>query len=237
MTPPNDISQLLQARPPARTLAWAEEQAGNGMRMTSVAWMAGGSSHANHAITLADRHGDVRELVLRRWVRPDWQRTDPDFTPQREITALTLLGEAGITAPRLVAADIDGSLCDVSTLLETRLPGHPPRNPADLDEFCRRLAAALPAINGVDGRAQTLVPSYRAYVDIDATAPPPWGATSGNRPGRSSRHHRHTRRASSTATTTPATPSGSTAGSPRSSIGPTPRGVPSASTSATCAGT
>ena len=172
--PPDPIRQRLRARPPAPTLAWAEQRAGNGMQTTSVAWLAGGSSHANHAITLTDAHGTVRELVLRRWVRPDWQTTDPEFTPQREIAALTLLANADVPAPRLVAADVDAASCDVPALLETRVPGHPPRRPADLDGFCRQLAAVLPSIHAVEGRAGTIVPSFRAYVDVHATAPPPW---------------------------------------------------------------
>lgn len=149
---------------------------------------AGRKRHADNVCRLAGRgqlprkprdhphrcHGTVRELVLRRWVRPDWQTTDPEFTPQREIAALTLFANADVPAPRLVAADVDAASCDVPAQLETRVPGHPPRPPADLDGFCRQLAAALPSIHAVEGCAATIVPSFRAYVDAHATAPPPW---------------------------------------------------------------
>lgn len=175
MTPPADrLRRLLQATPPASTLAWAARQAGAGVRLSSVSWLPGGGSHANHAIKVTNGRGAERELVLRRWVRPDWQATDPDFTPQREIAALELLAEAQVPAPRLVAADVDAASCDVPTLLETRLPGGPPPPPGDLDEFCRQLAAPLPPIHAIDGRAKAIIPRYRPYVDVRATPPPTW---------------------------------------------------------------
>jgi hypothetical protein len=46
---------------------------------------------------------------------------------------LELLAESSVFARRLVAADADSAVCDVPTLLITRLPVRPPRLPRDMD--------------------------------------------------------------------------------------------------------
>jgi aminoglycoside phosphotransferase (APT) family kinase protein len=130
---------------------------------------------ANHAVTVADRHGRRHRLVLRRWARPGWDLDDPDYTAKREAMVLGLLAGAGVPAPRLVAADPDAAACDVPALLLTRLPGRPPGPlPADRRGFLEQLAAALPAIHAVDGRARELVPAYRAYVRLEGLTLPAW---------------------------------------------------------------
>ena len=81
---------------------------------------------ANHAVTVADRHDRRHRLVLRRWARPGWDLDDPDYTAQREATILELLGPSAVPAPEVVAADPEGTACDVPALLLTRLPGRSP---------------------------------------------------------------------------------------------------------------
>jgi hypothetical protein len=64
-----------------------------------------------------DRRGRAHRLVLRRWARPAWAADDPDFTAAREAAVLDLLADSPAPAPRLVAADPEGAVCDVPTIL------------------------------------------------------------------------------------------------------------------------
>lgn len=145
-----------------------------GSRIASVRRLTLGEWHANHALTVVDRRGVAHRVVLRRWVRPEWSLEDPDFTAAREAGVLELLAASSVPAPRLVAADADAAVCDVPTLLIDRLPGHPPGLSQDMGEFLAQLAAALPAIHGIDGRGLARLPEYRTYSDLSAVAPPAW---------------------------------------------------------------
>jgi aminoglycoside phosphotransferase (APT) family kinase protein len=174
VTTPGPGSDPLRQRPPSQALAWVVAAVGAGSRLLSVrplpsSWLA------NHAITVADRHGHHHRLVLRRWARPGWDLDDPDYTAQREATILGLLADAAVPSPALVAADPDGAACDVPALLLTRLPGRPP-GPAAADQprFLAQLAGALPAIHAVNGRARDLVPAYRTYVRLSELTMPAW---------------------------------------------------------------
>lgn len=124
--------------------------------------LGGGSATANHVLTLADGS----EVVLRRWARPGWELTDADYNARREARVLELLARAGVAAPRLLDADVDGDSCDVPALVVTRVPGEPPRGLPDVEQ----LAAALVAIHAV-ADARAAVPPYRPYVR--SWEPPP----------------------------------------------------------------
>jgi aminoglycoside phosphotransferase (APT) family kinase protein len=148
-----------QAVPPAAT-RWAQQAAG--ARVVAALplesqWLA------NHLLVL----GDGRELVLRRWARPDWERDDPDLTAAREMVVLERLIDTPVPAPELVAADPDAAECDVPALLITRVPGaefhgRPPLGP---------LVATLAEIHAVD---PTGIPPYRRYYEPDRLAVPSW---------------------------------------------------------------
>jgi aminoglycoside phosphotransferase (APT) family kinase protein len=163
-----------QQRPPERTLRWAAESIGAGSRIASLRRLALGGWHANHALTVIDRDGNAHRLVLRRWARPEWAVEDPDFTAAREAAVLELLAASPVPAPKLVAADPDGAVCDVPTLLITRLRGRAPGLPADMDAFLGQLARALPAIHALEPPGGAQIPDYRTYYDLTAAAPPSW---------------------------------------------------------------
>ena len=168
------MNDPLRHRPPERTLRWVTESVGAGSRISSLRRLTGGGWHANHSLTVIDRRGSAHRLVLRRWARPEWMAEDPDFTAERESTVLELLSDSPVPAPRLVAADPDGAVCDVPTLLITRLPGHPPTLPRNMDIFLARLAQVLSAIHAVSKSAREQIPCYRNYHDLRSVTPPQW---------------------------------------------------------------
>jgi aminoglycoside phosphotransferase (APT) family kinase protein len=161
----------LRRRPPAAALRWAAAAVGGGrvVRVRPLAW----GWLANHAVDVADRSGGVHRLVLRRWARPGWEVDDPTFTAAREAAVLELLAATPVPAPRLVAADPDGAVCDVPALLLSRLPGRPPGPAADPRRLVGGLAAVLPAIHAVDGAAAAL-PAFHRFYDPASLVPPAW---------------------------------------------------------------
>jgi len=158
---------------PPETLRWVVASIGPRSRITAGRRLPLGGSHVNHAVDVLDRRGRIHRLVLRRWARPGWELDDPDYTAQRESDVLTLLADSAVPAPRLVAADPQPSVCDVPTLLITRLPGHPPGSPRDVDGYLTQLAASLPTIHAVDNPA-AIVPKYQRYAEPERLVLPVW---------------------------------------------------------------
>jgi aminoglycoside phosphotransferase (APT) family kinase protein len=157
--------------PSAATLRWVEECLGLGSEVKMVRPLVGGVSHVNHAVLAESRSGTVHRLVLRRWATATWPVADIDFSPEREIAALTLLTGCEIPTPSLVAADPSGAYCEMPTLLITRLLGHPPRpGREELAEYLIQLAAGLLSVHAVGG-ASTM-PPYRPYNHLDIRVPP-----------------------------------------------------------------
>lgn len=76
----SQIHANLRKTPPPNALRWAELAVGPGGRVTRVAHLKGGISHANHALTIADRGGQPHRFVLRRWARPNWKAPIPNST-------------------------------------------------------------------------------------------------------------------------------------------------------------
>ena len=168
------MSDALRRRPPERTLRWVTDSIGAGSRIASLRRLTEGGWHANHALTVVDRHGRPHRLVLRRWARPEWELEDPDFTAEREALVLDLLSASSLPTPPLVAADPHTAACDVPTLLVGRLPGRPPGLPRDMGSFLSGLARALHEVHAVAGRAAESLPPYRRYHDPDRLEAPAW---------------------------------------------------------------
>jgi aminoglycoside phosphotransferase (APT) family kinase protein len=87
---------------------------------------------------------------------------------------LELLVDTPVPTPRLVAADPEGAVCDVPTLLITRLSGSPPGLPRDIEAFLAQLAEALLAIHAIDDPALERIPAYRSYYDRPSASTPAW---------------------------------------------------------------
>jgi aminoglycoside phosphotransferase (APT) family kinase protein len=159
--------------PPPESLAWVRQVMGRGSRITRIRYLEGSSFLANHAIDVADRHGTIHRLVLRRWARPGWEETDREFDAGREATILRLLARSDVPAPRLVAADSSGEAAGVPALLMTRLPGRPPPDrPDELEHFIFELVTVLEAVHSVDSGG--LVPRYRRYYEPQQLVVPSW---------------------------------------------------------------
>lgn len=158
---------------PERTVCWVTEAIGRGSRIASIRHLPLGGWHVNHAVDVIDACGHRQRLVLRRWARAGWQVDDPDYTAERETRVLGVLRATPVPAPIVVAADPLGARADVSALLLTRLPGHPPRRAED-DDFCWELAATLAQIHDVDGGVKHQLEPYRLYYNRAAATPARW---------------------------------------------------------------
>ena len=112
-------------------------------------------------------------LVLRRFVDPDWLAREPDLA-HREAHVLRLLASTDVPAPAVVAVDTDAAACDVPAVLMTRLSGSVTFAPGDMTSRITGIAAALPSIHAVDGRAHSEVPPYQSYNNPSELQPPAW---------------------------------------------------------------
>jgi aminoglycoside phosphotransferase (APT) family kinase protein len=161
---------LARRRPPPEALRWAAGSIGRGAQIVSVRRLRGGTSTAIHAIDIEDRRGQRHRLVLRRFVRPNWQR--PDLL-RREAAVLDLLRDVAIPAPQLVAVDASAQACDVPALLMTRLSGRIDLTPRDMRSWLGQMAVALPPIHEVRVPRDS-VRSYQPYTDPATLALPWW---------------------------------------------------------------
>ena len=168
---------LRTAPPPLRAVEWAAAAIGASAASARVEALSGGMSHANHVIQFAVGPGandPPLEVVLRRWVNPDWQIEDPEFSPRQEAATYALLATTSVPAPRLLAADPDASGCDVPALLLSRVRGNR-SYPADAASFAEQLAQALAIVHATDPPAAArTVPPYRPYYEADRLAVPVW---------------------------------------------------------------
>ncbi|QGN32530.1 phosphotransferase family protein [Microlunatus sp. Gsoil 973] len=141
-----DLHRMLRGDPPADALAWVCEQVG-ASHVAGVRALPGGTSSAVHRVLLRSRDGSTQPVILRRYVM-DWVADEP-WTPGNEAEVLRLLTGTPIAAPRLLAADPEGSATGTPTIVMSELPGRVEWRPNDLDGWLRRLAEALPEVHAV----------------------------------------------------------------------------------------
>ena len=159
--------------PPGCALDWVCSAVGYGCRIVQVEPFAAATSSAVHAVHVDTARGRRHELVLRRHVKDDWLRREPDLA-EREAEALRAVHRLPFGTPRVVAVDAGGVECDAPAVLMSRVRGRPLRRPRDLDEFVRRLAEPLPAIHAVTPPAGHRVRPYRVHPFDVAAGPPAW---------------------------------------------------------------
>jgi aminoglycoside phosphotransferase (APT) family kinase protein len=158
--------------PPETVLAWVRDVVGG--RITSIRSMGVGST-TMHAIDAGD---PPRRLVVRRFHDTGRLRTDPWYVPANEAAVLELLDDTEVPAPRLLAADSYGRICDVPALLTTRVPGRPAARPWDMDAFLIEMAQVLARIHEVP--LEIALPPYTPYRDPAEHGdrrPPEWSGS------------------------------------------------------------
>jgi aminoglycoside phosphotransferase (APT) family kinase protein len=129
-----------------------------------------------HRLRITDREGRDRTVVLRRFIDRERLARDPWYVPRHEVAALEALGPTPVPAPRLLAADVAAEVCDVPTLLTTRVPGRPRDRPGARfdDGSLAQLVAPLVAIHAVGTDA--VERAYEPYEPLDAIRVPSWSA-------------------------------------------------------------
>jgi aminoglycoside phosphotransferase (APT) family kinase protein len=145
----------------ADVVAWVERAIGPGARVVGVTRLPPSSTEKD-LIEVARADGATVRVVLRRYHDRERLAEDPWYVPAHEAAALELLAGSVVPAPRLHAADLDATICDVPALLESWLPGAPAWRPADVDRYLVRTAETLVAIHAVRVAAAG-VPAYAPY--------------------------------------------------------------------------
>ncbi len=158
--------------PPETVLGWVRDVVGG--RITSIRSM-GVRSTTMHAIDAGD---PPRRLVVRRFHDARRLRSDRWYVPANEAAVLELLDDTEVPAPRLLAADSYGRICDVPALLTTRVPGRPAERPWDMEAFLTAMAQALVFIHEVQPEAG--LPDYMPYWESGVSGerrPPEWSGS------------------------------------------------------------
>ena len=129
-----------------------------------------------HRLSVRALDGQVQHLVLKRWVGDDDPRDALDQL-EREATALVVLEDSGIGAPRLVAMS-DGTETDGwPALLMTRVPGRVWLEPTEVDAWLTELAASLVRIHELPvslAPVEPWKPERIDWIPEDATRPELW---------------------------------------------------------------
>ena len=129
--------------------------------------MTGGDASAVHQLTIDHRsYRDV--LVLRQYEDAD---NDVAARVRHEVETLRAVHNAGLPAPKPVAADADGREADRHpALLMTRLPGRLDLTPADPESSLRQTAAMAARIHDV----QVTAGPFEARIDAAAFTAHGW---------------------------------------------------------------
>jgi aminoglycoside phosphotransferase (APT) family kinase protein len=164
---------MASPHPPETVLGWVRDVVGG--RITSIRSMGAGSTTL-HAVDAGT--DPVRRLVVRRFHDAARLRSDPWYSPAREAAVLELLDDTEVPAPRLLAADPYGRICDVPALLVTRVPGRSAAMPWDMDAHLTAIAQALVRVHEVTPEAD--LRDYAPYHDRSVHGerrPPVWSGS------------------------------------------------------------
>jgi aminoglycoside phosphotransferase (APT) family kinase protein len=163
---------MASPHPPETVLGWVRDVVAG--RISSIRSMGVGSTTL-HAIDAGD---PPRRLVVRRFHDTERLRTDPWYVPANEAAVLDLLDDTEVPAPRLLAADPYGRICDVPALLTTRVPGRHAARPWDMEGYLIAMAQALARVHEVP--LDKALPPYAPYYDPSTRGerrPPEWSGS------------------------------------------------------------
>jgi hypothetical protein len=106
---------LVRQSPPPATLAWLVDEL-EASACLEVSVMQGGLTAAMHRVTVLDRDGRERHVVLRRYVRDEILSESPDVA-SIEARVLQLAERLAVPTPTLLAFDERGDRADVPALV------------------------------------------------------------------------------------------------------------------------
>jgi len=161
---------LVRQPPPAATLAWLVDEVG-ASAVVDVSVMQGGSTAAMHRVTVVDRGGHERQVVLRRYVRAEILRESPDVAAV-EARALQLAERLAVPTPVLLALDASGDRADAPALVMTLLDGRPVWETRSRSNWVSQAVDAMIAVHDVDTSHPGL-PSLTTYAQ-QRYDPPRW---------------------------------------------------------------
>jgi len=161
---------LVRQPPPAATLAWLVDEVG-ASAVVDVSVMQGGSTAAMHRVTVVDRGGHERQVVLRRYVRAEILRESPDVAAV-EARALQLAERLAVPTPVLLALDASGDRADAPALVMTLLDGRPVWETRSRSNWVSQAVDAMIALHDVDPSHPGL-PSLTTYAQ-QRYDPPRW---------------------------------------------------------------
>jgi aminoglycoside phosphotransferase (APT) family kinase protein len=147
---------LVGQPPPAATLAWLVDEL-DASAVVDVSPMPGGSTAAMHRVTLIDASDHQRDVVLRRYVRPEILTESPDVA-SGEARALQLAERLAVPTPELLALDATGERADAPTLAMTRLDGRPVWETRWASKWVSQAVDAMIALHDVDASHAELPP-------------------------------------------------------------------------------
>lgn len=162
------LEQALRGDPPADALQWLCRAVG-ASRVIEVRALPGGMSSAVHRVVLETSAGSRLAVVLRRYVL-DWV-VEEAYVPPNEVDVLTRLEHSPVPAPRLIAADPDGTVTGTPTVVMTYLPGRVVWRPDDREAWLRGLVDALLLVHAEppDG-----LRDWFPYAPSPGQVPPSW---------------------------------------------------------------
>ena len=144
-----------------------ERSLGRGARVAGFRRLTGGIGSAVHRVTVADRSGDRRFVVLRQY-----ENDKGASLIEREAFALEAVAPTPVPAPRVIAYDVVGATAGgYPSLLMTRERGDVFLTPTDEDAWVEQMATVLTIIHELDLHA----PPYARWAAI-AERPAPSSA-------------------------------------------------------------
>jgi aminoglycoside phosphotransferase (APT) family kinase protein len=124
-----------------------------------------------HRVTVVDRGGHERQVVLRRYVRTEILIESPDVAEQ-EARALQLVEPVAVATPVLLALDARGDRTDAPALVMTLLEGRPVWETRSGSNWVSQAVDAMIALHDVDA-SQAGLPPLRTYPQ-QRYDPPRW---------------------------------------------------------------